>query len=746
MSESKLFAEDEVNLQHYLDGIWRRRWTILLTTLAALAVGYAVTALTTPIYQAQAKLLVRAGEFPQRALSGDSSPVDLLATTPPESLDTQIELLRSRPFLQDVFAASQVLGAGQPVSVGITNMKGTNLVAVTVESPDRRVAARVANTLVDQFIQRTSVLSLQEITQARAFVQREALKAEQALQRAEDALMRVRRSNRVTELNAEQASRTADQIRLESSSRETYGSIVRVKAQIRAIRSELARQPEQRLVARIQENPRVGALQSKLAEATIERETLLRSYRPGSLKMRVIDAQIETLRAQLGAEPAELRVYRHVPNLERDQLLSRLGASQLDLQGLEAQHAQLEAQAKEQRRQIATTQREIDQFGPWEALLAQRQRERDMAEKSYLRLAGKLEDLQIQESAHHVSARVVERALPPGSPVRPHRTTNLAMALALGLLLGCSLAFLLESLDDRITTPEEIDRLLGLPVLGYIPAIAGDRRLLHRLPPHSPVAESYRGLRSSIRFSTVDPPLRTLALSSARAGEGKSTSAINLAFAMVMDGRRVILVDTDLRQPSLHRLLDLRSSPGLTDVLAGQCSLDDAVQAVAEHELLVLTSGPIPPNPAEMLNTAEMEALIRQLQERADLVIFDTPPCVPFTDAQVLGTKLGGVLLVAEIGTVRQAEVRRAREVLDQAHIRVLGVVSNKILHQRTRYYHRHSYYRNDFGDDGPVNGGGNGHRAEARSPRALSRLDGAASNGPDERPSPPWEGGEGAS
>src|SRR5262249_32273630 len=146
---------------------------------------------------------------------------------------------------------------------------------------------------------------------------------------------------------------------------------------------------------------------------------------------------------------------------------------------------------------------------------------------------------------------------------------NLALALALGILLGGCMAFVLEFLDDRITSPEAVERLLGLPVLGYIPAIASEQRLMNALPPYSPPAESYRGLRASISFAAIDAPLTTLAISSARAGEGKSLTAVNLAFAMALDGRRVILVDADLRWPTIHRLLGLEPSPGLTDVLSG---------------------------------------------------------------------------------------------------------------------------------------------------------------------------------
>jgi capsular exopolysaccharide synthesis family protein len=211
-------------------------------------------------------------------------------------------------------------------------------------------------------------------------------------------------------------------------------------------------------------------------------------------------------------------------------------------------------------------------------------------------------------------------------------------------------------------------------------------------------------------------------VSSARPGEGKSTTAINLALAMAMDGRDVILVDADLRRPTLHKKLGLSSYPGLTQVLTGECSLQEALQALPDHQLLVLTSGPIPPNPAEMLNTAAMEDVIRQLREMADTVIFDLPPCLPVTDAQVLGAKLDGVLLVAEMGEARKAEVRRARELLELAHIRLLGMVFNKVSHENSGYSYRYTYYRTQYSSDGYSNGSSSGNgRRERALPRKLA-------------------------
>jgi polysaccharide biosynthesis transport protein len=725
MLEPRELAGDEFSLQQYLQVLRRRRWTILYTAVAILVLGCVATALMTPIYQAEAKLLVRASSPEINTMDTENPLVDLLAMAQPESVDTQMEVLQSGPFLEEVFKACGAPSDEREPRVRVTKVKDTNVIEVTVTGPDRKMTATVANAMLNHYLEHTRTLSLQEVVTARQFVQKRADGARQSLQQAENALLKFRRDNRVAELTAEQQNRTEEFVNLEARSREVHNDIIRVQAQMRDVGKQLAHQPEQRILATGQKNPAVDALQAKIAEAKVERDTLSKSYLPESPKMKMLDAQLASLQARLAAEPPELRVPLHVLNERYDKLTDRLDGYQTELEGLQAQYAQLEAQLVQERARM-------NQLGPWEVRLAHLQRDRDVAEKSYLNLTSRVEDLQIRENARRSTARVLERALTPLRPVRPRKVANIALSLFLGLLLGSCLAFLLESLDDRVTTPDEVDRLLGLPVLGYIPAIAGERRLLHALPSHSAVAESYRTLRSGISFSSVDAPLTTLALSSARPGEGKSTTAVNLALAMAMDGRSLILVDTDLRRPSIHRVLGLRSAPGVTDVLTGQCPLEDAFQSVRGHEVLVLTSGPIPPNPAEMLNTAGMENLIRQLREKADIVIFDTPPCLGITDAQVLGAKLDGVVLVAEMGEARKAEMRRARELLDQAHIRVLGVVFNKISEQSADYSYRYAYYRSPYATEGHLNGGSNGHQEGVVLPTVAGRRGGESGSIPE--------------
>jgi capsular exopolysaccharide synthesis family protein len=220
------------------------------------------------------------------------------------------------------------------------------------------------------------------------------------------------------------------------------------------------------------------------------------------------------------------------------------------------------------------------------------------------------------------------------------------------------------------------------------------------LPSHSPIAESYRSLRSSISFAAIDAPLRTMIVTSSHPGEGKSTTSVNLAIAMALEGRRVILVDADLRRPSLYRVLDLPSAPGLTDVLLGNQKVADALRNTQVTGLRVLTSGPIPPNPAELLNSGPMTALIGELRGMADIVIFDTPPCLPVTDAQVLAAKVEGVLLVAALGEARKAEVKHAKELFDRAHARTVGLIFNKINESSSGYYYYYYYRRSGYGPE----------------------------------------------
>ncbi len=325
---------------------------------------------------------------------------------------------------------------------------------------------------------------------------------------------------------------------------------------------------------------------------------------------------------------------------------------------------------------------------------------------------------------------VVEPAIAPTEPVLPRTLLNTLLAAAIGLLAVGGAAFLAEQLDDSIKDPDAVREVANLSTLGTIARMKGDRdrseiyQLAALLYPRSGVAEAYRTLRSNVEFAAVDAPVRTLLVTSAVPGEGKTVTAANLAVVFAQAGRKVLLVDADLRKPRVHAMFDLANAHGLTTMLRSDTVRPEAVSHVTdEANLRVLTTGPLPPNPAELLGSHRMQAVMGLLRESADLVIFDSPPLQAVTDSAVLSSFTDGTLLVIDAGRSRRRAVRTAGEILTRAGANVLGVVLNRMPAKAP------SDYIGYYGEyDGPEGGGKVRVRAPdvaAEGPGASARLSG---------------------
>jgi non-specific protein-tyrosine kinase len=275
-----------------------------------------------------------------------------------------------------------------------------------------------------------------------------------------------------------------------------------------------------------------------------------------------------------------------------------------------------------------------------------------------------------------------------------------------GALFGLGIAFLIEYLDDTIKTPDHVRDLTGLATLGTVVFLDGaspEERMVARTAPKSQGAEAYRVLRTNLQFSALDKPLATLLCTSAEPGEGKSTTVANLAYAMAQADRRVILVDADMRRPSQHKILKLPNNVGLSTALLDR-GRDPAVylQDTEVANLRVMTTGPIPPNPAEMLNSARMHEMIEILKGEADVVLFDTPPVLAVADTSILASQVDGTLLVVWAGKTRGEMLAQATERLLSLGVTPLGVVLNKLTQRRGSYYYNtYYYYASRDGEDG---------------------------------------------
>lgn len=359
-------------------------------------------------------------------------------------------------------------------------------------------------------------------------------------------------------------------------------------------------------------------------------------------------------------------------------------------------------------------------------------RTRDTLSSQQAPFRQKLDQLQVDASLKNGGAQIVTPAGVPTEPIRPRPLRNALLALAAGLLLGVSVAFVIEHLDDSIKTKEDLERSArDLAVLGLIPAVTvwknrAETRVVSQTEPSSPVAEAYRSLRTSIRFLGIDKSMRAIQITSANASEGKTTTTANLAVALARAGERVVIVSCDLRRPRIHNFFDLPNTVGFTSVVMGDAPLSAALQQVpGESRLQVLTSGPLPPNPSELLSSRRTGDVLKALQAQS-VVLIDCPPVLPVTDASVMSSRVDGTLLVATVGSTTGKQFSRAVELLHQVGAPLIGTVLNGVPADGA-YGYAYQYYAREPAMKEP--------RAQPAHVAPGNGRDGRSVNAPDRHP-----------
>src|SRR2546426_717435 len=366
--------------------------------------------------------------------------------------------------------------------------------------------------------------------------------------------------------------------------------------------------------------------------------------------------------------------------------------------------------------------------------LASLEREVKVNGDLYANLKQKHQEFLIRGAERIEEVSIIEPAVTPGSPKNaPQATLNLMLSSLIGVLLGFVLAFVRESMDTSIGTIEGVEEFLKVPVLGVIPQVdrtemertiqkvfpqtldAETVELLSRLSPlfdlKGVVAEGDRSLKVNLQFACADRTVKSLVFASAGLGEGKTTTVINLAITIAQDGRRVLVVDADLRKPAVHSRLGLKREPGLSEVLVGNAQWQDVVQTAPDlmlgklgfdqilsapgvDNLSIITSGHLPPNPSEFFNTQRVVDLIAACEENYDLVVFDCPPILPVADAVLIGPKVDGVVLVYQVGKIGRTPLLRAKTLLENAQAHIVGVVLSNVSAEFSPDYHQYQYYR----------------------------------------------------
>lgn len=439
------------------------------------------------------------------------------------------------------------------------------------------------------------------------------------------------------------------------------------------------------------------ALVDSAAVASLVQEDLALQRSPAAL-LEALEVSVETNTEILTiryADPDPLNAQRLAAGFAQAYIRFRREQAQEQFQ---AQAGPLQEQIGDVERRIVGIEGRIDDAGPEAQSTLSAERDSLIARLAVLQQ--QMESLRTLAATQGEGGQVVQPANLPDAPSSPDYLRNGLLALAVGLVLGVGLAFLRDRLDDRLRGREDLETQIGAPVLAAIPRVAPVgllRReradLVSQAAPGSEAAEAYRALRTNVQFLARTGTLRVLSVVSPAAGEGKTTTAANLAVSLALAGKRVVVVSCDLRKPRLHHCFSLPNQAGVTDVLSGE-PLMASIQRPSMDNVRVLASGPIPPNPAELLDSEEMDRLMETLRAFADFVILDTPPLLAVSDGLAVSIRSDGVLVVADAQTTTSGALARAREQLEQVGANVVGCIFNNFDASRARYY---SYYHGSY-------------------------------------------------
>ena len=600
--------------------------------------------------------------------------------------------------------------------LSVSVIRSSRLVEVKFDSTSPKQAADAANTLADLYVENNYRKKYESAMQASDWMAGQLRELKVKMEQSHEALIKYERDNQIFALDQGQNVTVTKLGELNKNLTEAEADRMTKESQYQLVKTHRLDD-----LAAVMQSPMIQELQrqrSQVANGLAEARGTLGPKHP---KVLQYERQLQDLDAQLDAQKqvAAGRIGSdYQAALNREQLL---------------------------RRAFEQQKNEANQLNSKLVEYSLLRRDYETNQQLYEGLLQRLKEAGISSGLRSSNIHVVDRARPPINPVRPRKSLNLMLSVIVGLALGCALALFNEYLDNSVKIPEDVEQLVNLPVLGIIPAVssvmsyAARRRPLPRAAassgttselatvaqPQSVVSEAYRALRTSILLSTSRHAPQLILISSGQPREGKTTTALNLAITLAQRGDRVVLIDTDLRRPRIHRSFQMTNDRGLSTFLTSQAPLEELARPVRQvPNLHVITSGPTPPNPAELLSSEPLEALFAELRRHFDFIVLDSPPAISVADSMILAAHADGVMLVVHGGVTTRETLKHTTKLMNSVNARILGIVLNNVDVRSVDYKY---YYSNYYGDyyrhmlDGQ--GYGYGYGSEDRESRGESRA-----------------------
>lgn len=692
----------EPRLRDYWEVVVKRKWTIATIVLLACSLTAIASFKMKPVYLATARLEIES----ERSQLASLNNLEQQQHGDVNFLETQARILDSEHLAwltiqslgldRDPEFAAEARPDAPPDSrkallirqfrrrLNVDLVRNSRLVEVSFEDGDPARCAAVVNNLARNYVEYNFRKQYEATTQASEWMMQEldALKAK--VEKSQQAMVSYESANAAINIDDKQNVTLQKLADLTRQLTDAQGDRIQKESLYRMASGK---------------DPLPVALQSDLLNRLRERSAELND-------------QYAAAKSQFGSSwPAvtslknRLEETRRQIQQEEERVLGKLRSDHLTAVEREAGLVRAVNQQK-----LEATR--LNQLGIQYSIL---KRDAESNQNLYNMLLQRMKEAGVSAGLRASNIHIVDSALPPIEPVRPHPLKNIAVSLVVGLVLGVMVAFVQEYMDVTVKTPDHVEQVTGLPALGVIPALDGvgarggtrsvrlfgksaEKSVLLTKAPQSPFAEACRKLRTSFLLSQMPEPPAVSVVTSAMPGEGKTSIAVNLSIALAQKGVQVLLIDADLRRPRAHSVLGLENASGLSTLLtaAGE---PEPLRVAALPNLAVLPAGPSVANPAELLSSPKLKALLEQYRSSYTHVVIDSPPLFHFTDAVVLSNFADGVLLVAEAGTTTRETLKRARRVLSDARVNVLGVVLNKVdFRSEPYYYSSYSYrYYNDY-------------------------------------------------
>jgi capsular exopolysaccharide synthesis family protein len=709
--------EKEIHLREYLRIVMRRKWiviTFFLITVTTVVLG---TFMTKPVYKSSASLKIEK-ESPNVVNIKD---VNDVGRADDSYYQTQYKILKSRNLAKRVIRAMKL--DQNPAFIGyVPTQKAvpsaaettrstmdddispsaidrllsglsvepelkSRLVRISFDSQNPELAAAVPNAVAKTYIDFNIESKFDATLQARDWLEKQIQDMKAKVERAEEALNRYVAQNGIIFL-ADSGSGDTKEAKGQSmvTRRLSELSTQIVQATSDRVTKEVLFKEAQRengeAIAAVQNNPLLQGLKKDYAAIESEYAQLSKVYKPDYPKMVRLREQSNQLKMRIDSETKKalegLRVDYEAAVRRENYLSSTMEKYKTEVTGQNEKMVQYQILKRE-----AETNREL-----------------------YNSLLQRLKEVGISASLTASNIQILDRAEVPRGPYKPNKRRNLMIALFVGLMGGIGLAFFAEYLDNTVKTADDVEKEVALPSLGLVPELGkpngkNKRPIITYEDKKSPLSEAYRSIGTYIQFSSAGRPPKTILVTSAKQGEGKTTTVVNIAVTLVHTYGRGVIIDSDMRRPQIHKVFDVDNSRGLSSYLTGHMEIEEGlIQKTKVENLDVIAAGIIPPNPSELLSSYRFKDLISGLLPMYSFVVIDSPPVLGLSDSLLLSTLIDGVILVTRAGSTPKDAAIQARKLLQGVNAKILGVVLNGITEADLKYGSYSYYYSNYYGDE----------------------------------------------